>query len=302
MRALSSREAQLGAVLLATAVLAACQDVTGPDSQQYASLAIAPVIAPGPRPPDLLPIDNVRIRVTRPSGELVQETVVPFPADSSRISVRLRVPLRGRSERLRVTVELRAALVVLYSGSADVEVWAEGQGPVATSQPSLSYVGPGFQIARIQIAPRDTVLSFGDLLTLRVSAFDAGGNPLPDPAVTWSMTPALTPISAAGQLTAPLVYGTVTVRAVTTSGVGDSTRLRFVPRPTALTILSGNAQQGALGSQLGAPLAVVVKAADGLGVAGVQVRFRSISGGSVRDAQVTTDDSGRAETSVAVFS
>src|ERR1041385_3088141 len=287
----------MGTVVLAAAVLAACQDVTGPDSPQYASLSIAPVIAPGPRPADILPIDNVRIRVTRGSGDLVQETVVPFPADSSRLSVRLRVPLKGKSEGLPAPVELRAALVVLYSGAAEVEVWAEGQGPVATSQPSLSYVGPGGQIARIQIAPRDTVLSFGDLLTLRVSAFDAGGNALPDPAVVWSMTPALTPISVAGVLTAPLVRGNVMVHAVTTSGIGDSTRLGFVPRPTALTILSGNAQQGAIGSVLGAPLAVVVKAADGLGVAGVPVRFRAISaGGSVRDAQVTTDDNGRAET------
>jgi hypothetical protein len=297
VRVWSSRRRVWGAVVVAAAVLAACRDLTVREGGQYASLAIAPVIAPGPPAPAILPIDNARIRVTRPPGDAVADAVINFPADSSRIAVKLRVPLKARSETLRVTVELRAVLVVLYSGSVEVQVWAEGQGPVATPKPVLSYVGPGVQIAQIRIAPRDTVLSFGDLLNFRVTALDASGNPLPDPSVVWSVSPALTPISAAGLLTAPLLRNAVTVRAVTTSGVADSTRLRFVPRPTALAILGGDGQQGAIGTVLGAPLAVVVKAADGLGVPGVPVRFRSITaGGAVRDAQVITDDNGRAET------
>jgi hypothetical protein len=87
------------------------------------------------------------------------------------------------------------------------------------------------------------------------------------------------------------------VRARSLTGLSDSTRVRFAPAPSLLSLVGGNDQSVTVGSTLANPLAVRVLAADGLGVPGTAVRFRPLTtGGSVRDALVVSDDNGNAAT------
>lgn len=280
-------------VLLAGA-LAACGEPAGP-GELVASLAIAPVMAPGTIP-NALSIDNVRLRLFRTAAAKVIDTVVGFPADSNRISVVLRVPLKARSEKLVLVVELRSGSQTYYSATETVALFAEAQGPTPTPHPIVSYVGPGASARTLLITPRDTVITFGDSFTFRVSAADATGGTVSDPLLLWSTLPAL-PISSTGTLVAPSTRGTVRLRVFTPAGVGDSTPVRFAPPPAALALLNGGGQSARVGTVLPNPFVVQVRGSDGLGVPGVTVHFRAVTaGGAVRDAVVVSDDFGVAGT------
>lgn len=282
--------------LLLSSALLACYQPSEPGGS-VASLAIAPVFAPGTLPAAVA-IDNARLRLFRTPTERALDTSVVFPTAATQISVLLRVPLKARSERMLLLAELRLGTQVLYSGSELVELFAEAQGPTPTPRLIVTYVGPGAAVRALHITPRDTVISFGDSFTFRVSGLDDGGAVVSDVVVAWSTTPALA-VSSAGSLTAPTARGAVKLRALTPAGVGDSTSVRFAPAPASLALVNGGGQSGSTGSSLGNPFVVQVRGADGLGVPGVPVRFRAItSGASVRDAVVISDDAGFAGTAL----
>lgn len=281
-------------LILLAGALAACGEPVGP-AELVASLAIAPVLAPGTIP-NALSIDNVRIRLFRAAAATVIDTVVVFPADSNRISVVLRVPLKARSERLLLLVELRLGSQAYYSATETVQLFAEAQGPTPTPHPIVNYVGPGASARTLVITPRDTVITFGDSFSFRVSATDAAGGAVSNLLLLWSTFPAL-PISSSGTLVAPSTRGTAKLRVFTPAGVGDSTTVRFAPAPAALALLNGGGQSGTVGTALGNPFVVQVRGSDGLGVPGVAVHFRAVTaGGAVRDAVVVSDATGLAGT------
>ena len=282
--------------IVAVLILAGCQEPSAP-AALVASLGIAPVLAPGTLS-GVVAIDNARLRLFRAGSERVLDTTVVFPADSGSISVVLRVPLKARSERLLLIVELRVATQAYYSASQLVELFAEAEGPTPTPRPVVTYVGPGSTAKQLRIAPRDTILSFGDSFTFRVSASDSVGGTVDTPLLVWSTLPAL-PISTAGMLLAPSVRGAVKLRVFTPAGVGDSTSVRFAPAPALLVLAAGAGQTAQAGSVLPTPFVVQVRGPDGLGVPGALVRFRALTaGGSVRDATVVSDDNGLAGTPV----
>ncbi|HEX9895501.1 MAG TPA: Ig-like domain-containing protein [Gemmatimonadales bacterium] len=240
-----------------------------------------------------LDIDRVRIRMTRPPAEPVLDTVVLFPADSSQLTVRLRVPLVSRREQLVLAMELRSGQRLLFAGSREVEV--TDAATVAPAIP-LQYVGPGQQVNGVRIEPRDSVLKPGDTFTFKVFGF-FNGVPVDEFYVGWaSANPAIAAIDAAGSVTAPGNRGSVMIHAITPTGVKDSTRLWFSPPPASMSLVGGNNQIGFAGSQLGALLAVQLVATDGLGVPGWRVRFIPLGGGSVRDTLAITDAEGVART------
>ncbi len=280
--------------------LSACfdYDTAGERGPLLASFAVAPVLAPGTLSGPAA-IDNVRIRVMRPPAEPVLDSTVVFPADSTKLTVRLKVPLKERSEKLLLLVDLRVGTQTLFSASELVEVFAEAQGPTPTPQPVLIYIGPGSTARSIRILPRDTTLSFGDSFTFRVVALDAAGGNVNDLLLIWSLGAAGLAISDAGTIVAPLLRSSAKVRVFTPAGIGDSTSVRFVPRPAVLVPLGGTGQIAPVGSTLGQPFVVQVRGADGLGVPGVAVHFRALTiGGSVQNLTVISDDAGQASTLV----
>lgn len=298
---------RLAAGVAALAVLAACEAPTSaaPESLS-ATFSVAPVVAPGLASFAGSLIDNARIRVVRPLAtadattqvEGVLDTIIPFPAESSKVSLRLRVPLRARSEKLLIVVDLRLATTPLLSGSELVEVFAIGAGPAPQPRPVLIYVGPGQTVRTLRIDPGDTVLTFGSSLTFRLSGLDQNNTSVSDLLVRWSTSSALVPITQTGILTAPSTRGTLFVKAETPTGIADTVRVRFAPAPTQVVALGGASQIAAAGTVLPQLLQVQVRAADGLGVPGVVVRFRVLlGGGGVGNLFVLTDDTGEAKTS-----
>ena len=277
--------------LLAVASGVGCSDSTAGDLEEGA----AAVVARPELPPSLstaafaLDVDRVRLLLVRQPSELMLDTTVFFPADSTQLTVRLKVLLAQPRDQLTLAMELRSGKQLLFSGSSGFEA-IEGSN-VAPVVP-LQYVGPGNDLTTLVIEPRDSVLKPGDIFTFSVRAFQ-GRIPVDLFYAGWaSSDPRVSPVDAKGTLKAPAQRGSVFLRVVSPTGVKDSTRVWFSPPPSAIERLSGDGQQGAVGDPLPQPLAVRVTAADGLGVPGVRVRFLAPFGSRVQDTLVITDSEG----------
>jgi hypothetical protein len=243
-----------------------------------------------------LAIDNIHLVVTRISGQRVLDKTYPFAPSQSRLTISEPILLNERTEDFDVLLEYRAQTLVLFSGTQRLTV-QQGPPPSTPAAIPVTYALP--DAASIMIAPRDSVLTFGDALTFRVTAFDAQQQPMTQFYVSWSTTaPQLAqPIDATGRLVAVNQRQVVQVKAVTPTGVADSTTLTLVPRPTQLLKVAGDQQIAPAGTRLAALLEVEVRAADNLPVAGVPVSFAVLSGGgSVDSSSVPTDLQGRAAT------
>lgn len=291
-----SRRINRLATVLTGLLVCGCGELTmsGPPA---AMLSVVPVLPEGTPAAALAPVDDIRLRLLRPLAEVVLDSVIPFPADSSRVTIQLRIPLKELSEVFALVVELRAAGATLFRAAQTIIVYADGAGPSARPAPVLVYVGPGSTAQLLRISPLDTVLTLGALFLFRATAFDQAGGTVADAPVLWSTNSLLTSISGDGLLLAPVTRGAVLVRARTPTGAADSTRVRFAPLPTLLTAAGGDNQTLSAGSILANPLTARVLAADGLGVPGVVVQFRPLDiGASVQSTSVTTDDNGNAAT------
>ncbi len=288
-----------GVAVLIGALAGGCQEPLEQPGDYPANLQLTPTVETTAAP--VPPIDQVRIRIGRPPAETVLDTTVAFPAGTAPLSLRLRVALKARSERLGVTVDLLSGGQVYYSGSDTVLVVALGSGPAAAPNLVLRYVGPGANIRSLRIAPRDSALTLGDPLNFRLTARDAQGVAVTGFPVTWSTTDLQVPVSQNGALVAPLRRVTIKVAVAIPTGLVDTVAITFVPKPVTLAPVSGGGQTGRTSSLLSVPFAVVVKAADSLPMAGVTVRFRTTAGGgSVRDSVVATNSQGQAATSISL--
>ncbi|MEK7379969.1 MAG: Ig-like domain-containing protein [Gemmatimonadota bacterium] len=271
-----------------------CMDATGDGGGPSATLALQPVLPPSYTPGLFnLAIDRARIQLIRPPGQSVLDTTVFFPAAQSQLTVRLKVPLTSRREELTAAIELRSAQTLLFAGNATITL-DEG-GSVAPQIP-MQYVGPGAEITRIEISPRDTALKPGDQYTFLVRAFRFT-TPVEEFYVSWSSgDPANAPVTANGTMTAPGAPGSTTLRAVSPTGIRDSTVIAFSPPASTLNRTSGDGQTWVAGVQLPDLLVVQARAFSGQGVPGVRVRFKPLSGGVIRDTLVITDLQGYART------
>jgi len=286
-------------------VLAACHDdPAGPRRGGPAYLAVQPVFGSAVELASFgLIADTVRLDVVRPPADTLRTLTVFFDPDSSQIRLGANVPLRVPVETLAVHLELRGGGFALFSGTAPVEVRA-GQ-PGTPHEILLAYTGPGSNVASVTIAPRDTVLTFGDSLRFHVTARDLAGAPVSLFYVLWGASDSTAlRMTPTGLARAPGARATLWVRARTPTGVGDSTPVTVVPVPTLLSLVSGLAQSAIVGTLLTQPLRVRLTAADGLGVKGVPVRFRAsgAAGGGVADSVVMSDTSGYAQTRVTLGS
>ncbi|HEU4569631.1 MAG TPA: Ig-like domain-containing protein [Gemmatimonadales bacterium] len=277
-------------------VAATCTDQpsTAPGGGFAARVQVAPTFGAGAFLAGL-PLDQVQVTVVRPAAETLLVRTAPFPADSAALALELPVELLAPSESLDVTVDLLSGATALFHGTRRVEVQSGAAG-TAPAIP-MTFVGPGSQIGSLVVAPRDSVLGYGDTLTFAVAAYDSGAAAVGTFYVRWSSSLAAAPIRADGRLIAPAGRGVTWVAAATPTGIRDSTRITFVPVPTSVAAFGGNAQSDTVGDTLAAPLVVLVKAADGLPVQGVPVTFAAVTAGaSVVTPAAVTDSLGHAST------
>src|SRR6266566_4580569 len=278
-------------ILLLT--LATCRDAFEPHA--LARIAVAPVL---PSRAALaafgLTIDHVRFVVVRPVSDTLADTTVALAPGATELALELRVPIVASPETLNVSVVALRGTIPLFTGTSPVRVPTP---PPPPEIPVTTYIGPAAD--SVVILPRSPFILLNDSLRLGAQAFN-GGVPVSQFFVSWSTSdPTAAPINFFGMLRAPAARGAVWVRARTPSGATDSVTATFTPPASQLLAFAGGGQIDTVGQLLGLPLEVLARAADGLGVGGVSVHFRALTGGgSVTDSVVVTDGAGHARTTV----
>ncbi|HET7042740.1 MAG TPA: hypothetical protein VFI13_12000, partial [Gemmatimonadales bacterium] len=224
--------------------------------------------------------DSVHVTLTRPVAQVVLDTTVFFPPDSTQLHLALPVQIQQSPESLLAVIEIAAGGAVIFRDSVDVEV---KDGPPGTSTPptvTFTYVGPGTNIGTLQLVPGDTTVFLKDTLFFTTLAFDSSAAPVASFYVGWKTTDTtVARINANGRLIAPAGRGSVGVVGFTPTGIVDTTIVTFAPVPVLIAADSGDAQSAPVGDSLPALFVARVKAADSLGVAGIPVRFTAVTAG-----------------------
>jgi hypothetical protein len=288
-------------VALAFATATCTQDNTGPSDTGRGYFSFRPVyqLAGGASLSQFgIVADTVRVRITRPVDQLVIDTAVAFPADSSSLSLALPITLLSSPELLDAVVTITAQGAVIFVDSLQVEAV---DGPPGSSTPPtivFEYVGPGSNIALIDLTPADTTITFGDTVYFGATAEDSAQAPVSNFYVSWTSTaPLVAKANGAGQVVAGIARGTAKIIGTTPTGIADTSTITVAPAPAIITADSGNAQVAPAGDSLPALFVARVKAADSLGVAGIPVRFAAVLGnGTIRDTLLYTDVNGRVRT------
>lgn len=171
------------AILICLAVLS-CRDTAGPAgigriAPTAVALAVAPVFGRDGGEP-VIPLRQARIRLFRLPGRTPEvaalDTLIPF-GEADEQAVTLDVTLTMANERFGMELAmLDDRGEVVYLGRDTVIAYSGGNPPAAKPF-RLVYSGPDTAVARIDLGPRDTALSIGDALPLRVSAFLRDGRP-----------------------------------------------------------------------------------------------------------------------------
>ncbi|HVX88312.1 MAG TPA: Ig-like domain-containing protein, partial [Gemmatimonadales bacterium] len=243
--------------------------------------------------------DSIHIKLTRPVDQLVLDTTVFFPPDSTALRLALPVRLEQSPETLGAVVEIKSGPTILFVDSLDVQVLDGPPTPANIPTIVLDYVGPGKNVAAITILPGDTTMTMGDTLFFTSTAVDSSAQPVASFFTAWKTSDTtVARINAQGRLIAPNLRSSVQVIGYTPTGIADTTTVTFAPVPVIITADSGNAQAGQAGDSLGALFVARVKGADSLGISGIAVRFAAVTaGGAVRDtATLLTDANGRVRT------
>jgi Bacterial Ig-like domain (group 2) len=166
---------------------------------------------------------------------------------------------------MRIQPKILSALMLTLSGC----------GGSSSTAPVVPPPGPS---ASLSIAISDPI-EVGTAVQATATITDISGNVSQAPNVAWSSAdPEVVSIDASGLVTGNRV-GTGTIQA--TSGALTKSRLVIVKPgpPASVTIYSGDLQFGPHGSQLPAPLCVLVMDAHGNVLAGVVATYSVASGG-----------------------
>jgi hypothetical protein len=290
VRSLLSRVARASCSFIVA--LAACvggDAVLGPYAPS-ARLSLAPVFQSGPTA-DPLGIVDARVVLLRADGSVALDTVVAFPAGADSIALALDVQLNltapPSGESFELTFELRnASGTVVFRGGPTTVLLRQGTSPPPVPVP-VSFVGPGAQATRIEIAPPSRAVEPEGTVSFVATAFDASGQPVPGAAIRWiSSDPVLARIVDPAR--GDVVIGTGTGDAVITARLPNevsataNVQVRLVA--AALARVGTDVPACTVGTPLAAPFQVLVTSASGRPVPGVAVAFRVVSGGGTLGA------------------
>ncbi len=197
---------------------------TGPGIAQVRFQAVAPPglgrFAPG------LVVEQVKaslIRIVADLPDTVGTRTAPFGVEQNTLSLNFSLFVAA-PETLYVELEYQtAAGVTLFFASQQVVAV-----PGVPSLPPLLqpfYIGPGSNLAFVNLTPQDTVLSAGDSLQYDANALDGQQQPVPTFYAAWSTSDPRVTINALGLVRAPDITKLVTVTAQTPNGVFATTTL-----------------------------------------------------------------------------
>jgi hypothetical protein len=130
-----------------------------------------------------LGVQTIRIVLTRPnSTDTLADTTVTIQPGQLEIAVQLHVELQQTQEELTAAMEMYSGTVLVFSGTTTV-IAKVGSAAVASAPPILVplWVGPGKDVTRIRISPRDPAIPANGSITFTATAFDANDAPFDDP-------------------------------------------------------------------------------------------------------------------------
>lgn len=304
------RSSALLALALFASLLSCGRELTGPGGGRLVQLSFAPHFETA-QPTDapmahnvasLVPFERVRI-VLRRGQEVVVDRTVDFPANVDTVALRITVevdPEAGTAgETFDATLDyLNADDVVVFSGSVQVTARA-GVNSSTPVEVAVAHVGPGSNAVRVELTPDSIVATSGQVAALTAVAYDAQDAVVANAVIGFvaaDPTRITVPDLAVGSIQLSGVRGGSWVFAQLVSGARDSVWVDILPRPSALTKVSGDLQSTLQGAVFAQPLRVRATAADGLGVADWPISFAVTAGGGlVNLAEVQTDADGYAQ-------
>jgi hypothetical protein len=242
--------------------------------------------------------DSVHVLLTRPINQVVLDTTVFFSPDSTQLHLALPILLETSPESLTAVIEIKSGGTILFVDSLDVQVSDGPPNPADIPTVTLTYVGPGQNVAAITLAPGDTTIVLGDTLFFTATAVDSSAAAVTSFYTAWKTSDTtVARINAQGRLIAPNLRGSVKVIGYTPTGIEDTTLVTFAPVPTQILADSGTAQSGLVGDSLATLFVGKVIGGDNLGISGIAVRFTAVTAtGAIRDTLLITDVNGRVRT------
>ncbi len=196
-----------------------------------------------------LAIEQVRLALVRPPGDTIGTLTRTLPLDSSSVRFSLAVALTSQAESLLAVLEYRTTQgVVLFRGQVRVEARVGAPAATAPSVPLL-YIGPGGNIAGLNLSPVDDTLNAGDSLEYLVTAIDSSQQPVANFYVSWSTSDPRVAINALGLVRAPDITKKIDVTALTPNGTIAQTTLTILGSaalgitPDSVEKLPGGQQQ-----------------------------------------------------------
>ncbi len=149
----------------------------------------------------------------------------------------------------------------------------------------------------ISIGASSFVLNYiGQTRILEARVLDQNGRSM-SAQIAWSSSDSLVVRSEGGGRVTAVSPGAAAITA-SAEGLAASVQARVTQQPASMRVVSGNDQRGGPNEELPEPLVVEVRDRGNHGIAGIAVEFAPATGdGSVQEARVSADSSGRASTS-----
>lgn len=293
-----ARARPIARIAVVAVVVATCtdRDPLAPPRPGFATIDVSSwVVAAQPGEPPV-PVDTLHITLLRPgdNSPAVDTLLRLAAAGGDSLVVNLEVALRQTSENFLIDVLARGQGITWYQASGPVTITA---GATARADLLATYVGPGYNAARVALQPVDTTAYGGASFTLRAVVLDSAGLPIPGVPVGFRAgNAALASVVQTGLATATFT-GAVPLRdsvfivAETPKRQRDSTRVHIRPPAAQLQKVSGDAQTGVVSNPL--PLPLVVRVLDGLGggFPGRTVGWSVTTGAATLSSATTVTDS-----------
>lgn len=309
---ISLRAAALCGAAFVVSLLSCGRELTGPSGgplrfahgMSFLSVFPGPLASVEQGAGSVVAFDRVRVLFVRSDASVALDRVIPFPADSSQLSLRLSVPISRDAPNTGEPM----ALYLRYLNAQGDTVFSGG--PVAVTavpnnsnspapepvQVELTYTGPGAQAIGLNISPDTLTVLAGNTFAFTATAIDGQQAVVPNAPVIWSaLDPARATLgnTGSGTGTARPPRGPTQIRATLVTGLAaDTATLIVLPRPDSMTVIAGGGQTGAPGAPLAVPVTVRLVATDGLGIADSAIAITPSGDGSVSDTLLVTDADG----------
>lgn len=243
--------------------------------------------------------DHVRVVLNRAGADTVRDTTIAFAPGQPETTLDLTVDVRASGEVFNVSIDYLSTTGIVFHGHGRARARSPDDRSEQLDPITIEYVGPGANVAHIELSPKTLTLMADQVASFVVEAFDSTGHRVSTVPLSWATSdPAIATITSGGLLRPLGRRGAVTISVVTPTGVSDDATAAVVLPPAQVVVASGAEQTGVVGRPLQAPVVVQVRALDGIGVGGVEVVFAPPSGGSVAPVSAVTDASGLASASL----